>query len=217
MTANVKLAIGVPLTFHMIPSAFFESFIAMEKPAFVYISPTTPGSIAEMRNSLVRDARLAQCSHLLMLDTDQMYPPDTIPRLLAHRKPVVGARIRRRYPPFESLMFRGTVGEYTAVKTWTPGELLAVDATGTGCILYDMRVFGQIAAPWFHTYHDHNGRPVGEDFSCCAKLREAGIPLYVDTGLYVTHLTQMGLTDAFAELYERVTAQRPNPEHAATT
>lgn len=212
--SNTKIGIGIPLSFHMVPSAFFDSFIAMEKPDFTFFRTNT-GPIEQMRNNLVADALGAGCTHLLMLDTDQQYPPDTLTRLLSHRKLAVGARIRRRYPPFDNLMFRGTVGEYQPIQGWTPGDLVEVDATGTGCMLFDMMVFRRTKAPWFET-KTRNHKPVGEDFVFCAKLRALGIPIFVDTGLYVHHLTQFGITDTFAAVYEKLAAAVAEQEaHAA--
>lgn len=193
----------MPLTFEMVPRTFLETFIVMRKPEFLYISPSSEGPIDEIRNAIVEEALISRCSHLAMLDTDQQYPVETIPRLLSHKKPVVGTWIMRRYPPFDTLMFRGSVGKYTPLVEevdFQPGELVEVDATGTGCLLFEMNVFKRLARPWFKK-DTHNGRPVGEDFYLCQKLRAAGIPIYVDTALYVPHLTRGGITPNFAKLY----------------
>lgn len=200
--SNLKLGIGIPLSFHMVPAVFFDSFIAMEKPDYTYFRTNT-GPIEEMRNSLVREALDAGCSHLAMLDTDQLYPPDTLMRLLAHKRPMVGARVRRRYPPFDNLMFRGSVGAYQPVTDWTAGDLVEVDATGTGCVVFETALFRRIRPPWF-AGGTHNGKPVGEDFGFCAKVRALGVPIVVDTGVYVHHLTQFGITDSFAAVYAKI-------------
>src|SRR5512146_990229 len=111
IVSNFKLGIGLPLSFHLIPTEFFDSFIAMEKPSFVYLRTAT-GKLEEMRDAIVADALRTACSHLLMLDTDQMYPADTVKKLLSHKLPIIGARVRRRYPPFDNLLFRGQIGQY---------------------------------------------------------------------------------------------------------
>ena len=125
---NLKLGIGVPLSFPMVPSSFFDSFITMEKPDFVYLR-TSAGPVDEMRNSIVRQAIVSECSHLIMMDTDQVYDHKTIPRLLSHRLPVVGCLVYRRYPPFDPIMLKGTLSSYERVLEWEPGALVEVDAT----------------------------------------------------------------------------------------
>jgi len=144
--SNLKLGIGIPNNFPMVPSAFFDSFICMEKPDYVFLRSSF-GPIEEMRNNIVRDALLQGCTHLILMDTDQVYPVDTITRLLSHRLPVVGCLLFRRYPPFDPLMLTGEVTKYSTVTEWKDGELVEVDATGTGCVLYDMEVFTRIPDP----------------------------------------------------------------------
>jgi hypothetical protein len=54
----------------------------------------------------LKQALVKRCTHLLMMDTDQTYPQDTITKLLSHDVTVCGAVIHRRYPPFEPILYR---------------------------------------------------------------------------------------------------------------
>ena len=199
--SNLKLGIGIPNNFPMVPSAFFDSFICMEKPDFVFLRSSF-GPIEEMRNNIVRDALLQGCTHLILMDTDQVYPVDTITRLLSHRLPVVGCLLFRRYPPFDPLMLTGEVTKYSTVTEWKDGELVEVDATGTGCVLYDTEVFTRIPDPWFRFRKTVEGGEIGEDIGFCHDIRKAGFKIYVDTGIKVGHLTKMTVDQATWELYK---------------
>ena len=53
--SNFKLAIGVPCTFPYIPISFFNSFVMMKKPEFVFI-PADNGPIDTLRNDIVEIA-----------------------------------------------------------------------------------------------------------------------------------------------------------------
>lgn len=198
--SNFKLGIGVPLSFPMVPSDFFESFICMEKPPFDYYRASDP-SIEEMRNSLVLDALAGGASHLIMMDTDQVYHPKTITRLLSHKKLVVGCLVYRRYPPFDPLIVRGTPGAYQTITEWEPNSTIPVDATGTGCLLFDMRVFRVLPYPWFRF---RNNRTFGEDYGFCFDLRSAGHEIYVDTSVPADHLTKLRVNDGTWRLYRRL-------------
>ena len=202
IVSNIHLGIGLPLSFHMIPSAFFDSFIAMVKPPFTYLR-TSNGPIEEMRNNIVRAALRDNFSHLIMMDTDQVYHQDTIPRLLSYRLPVVGCLVYRRYPPFDPIMLKGTLGKYQTIAEWEPGGLVEVDATGTGCIMFDMNVFRKMPAPWFRSRR-HEGAPVGEDIGFCSDLREAGYRIFVDTAIPAGHLSQMQITEGTWRLYGKL-------------
>lgn len=208
---NLKLGVGVPLSFPMVPSSFFDSYIAMEKPDYIYLR-TSAGPLDEMRNSIVKQAIAAGCSHLIMMDTDQVYDPKTIPRLLSHKLPVVGCLVYRRYPPFDPIMLKGSISNYERVTEWEPGALVEVDATGTGCLLFNVDVFRRMPAPWF-AFRTANGAPVGEDIGFCSDLRQAGYKIYVDTSIPAGHLTQMIVNEGTWKLYQHMQAAELTAKH----
>jgi hypothetical protein len=201
--SNLKLGIGIPNSFPMLPGSFFDSFITMEKPSYTYLR-SSAGPIEAMRNNIVRDAILSGCTHLIMMDTDQVYRVDTIPRLLSHKKDIVGCLVYRRYPPFDPLMMTGKLNAYQRIEQWEPGALVEVDATGTGCLCFKVDVFKKIPPPWFKAWEMPGGAVVGEDFDFCAKARDAGIKIYVDTGCVAGHLTQMIVDEGTWKLYKHV-------------
>ena len=142
--SNVKLGIGVPNNFPYVPSAFLDSFILMEKPPFIYLRSSSTHDLAELRNKIVQEALKHGCTHLLMMDSDQIYQKDTISRLMEHHKKIVGCLVNRRYPPFDPLLLMGDIGHYQLKKDWREGEMVTVDATGTGCLLFETQLFREM-------------------------------------------------------------------------
>lgn len=199
---NFKLGIGTPLSFPMIPSAFFDSFIQMEKPDYYYLRSSF-GPVDDMRNFIVKQAIAAGCTHLIMMDTDQIYDVKTIPKLLSHKLPVVGCLVYRRYPPFDPLMLKGKIHEYKTISEWEPDSLVEVDATGTGCLMFNMEVFRKMPSPWFK-FRKSRGSTVGEDIGFCSDLREAGYKIFVDTSIPAGHLSNMVVNDGTWKLYRRL-------------
>ncbi len=203
--SNFRLGIGIPNTLLQLYSAFFDSFIQMEKPSFEYITMKN-GPIDDLRNRIVEQALATGCSHLLMLDVDQVYPVDTITKLLSHKLPVVHGKIVRRYPPFDEILYEGSVGKYTTKTGYKDGELLEVDACGTGAVLYDCQVFYKIKPPWY-TFEPHivDGKQkglIGEDIGMCIKLKKAGYKIFVDTSVKIGHLTLFNVDESFSTLYQ---------------
>jgi len=203
--SNLSLGIGVPCTFPMVPLSFFSSFIMMDRPAFLYI-PADNGPIHALRNSIVENAKHLGVNKLMMMDVDQVYHPQTIPQLLSHNLPVVGALVHRRYPPFDSLMMKKVELDerrdtYESIDEWEDGELVEVDGTGTGCVMYDMKVFRDLPYPWFRAQYNPDGSPIGEDFGFCQDLKAAGYRIYVDTSVPCGHLTTMIVNTATNRLY----------------
>jgi hypothetical protein len=191
-----KVAIGFPLVDSTVPVSFFTSFSCMEKPReYVLLMPQFAhgpfsGNIADARNSLVEQAQMEGAKYLFMLDTDQVYPSNTLMKLMSHEVDVCGVRVHRRWMPFDPIFMRGDIGKYASVpdEEMYSGRLIDVDATGTGCLLFDMSVFDRVSHPWFKL-DIQDGKPVGEDIYFCSKARKAGVRISIDTSIEVGHLT----------------------------
>ncbi len=206
--SNHSFAIGIPLTFPMVPASFFYSFAHMEKSAggssnFTLIHADN-GPIDTLRNDIVENAMAQGITHLMMCDTDMLYHPLTVPTLLAHKLPVVGALCYRRYVPFDPIMLRGSLGDYESIDEWKPGELVEVDATGCGCLMFEMSVFRKMPKPWFKFRHLDGGEGIGEDIGFCSDLKDAGYKIYVDTTVPSGHLTTLCVDDGTYRLYKSV-------------
>ncbi len=204
--SNTYLGIGIPLNFPYVPAPFFDSFVQMEKPTFEYIRKGN-GGIAEMRNEIVETALQAGCSHLLMLDTDMIYPPNTLTKLLSCNLDVVGGLCFMRYPPFTPVLRVGEPGVYKNLdlEDYEEDSMIEVDATGTACIMFNMEVFKKIQSPWF-SFDEHPnqliGGVIGEDIGFCSKLRKTGYRIFVDTSVECGHIAHMNI-DKKAYLFHK--------------
>ena len=205
------LAIGFPLVNDEIPVPFFLSDELMNKPdKYTLLVPKFPHgpwscNLAEARESIVWQALREGASHLLLCDTDQTYPADTINKLASHDVDVCGVLVHRRWPPFDPVMFRGEHPKYGHVPDdeMFSGKLVEVDATGTGCMLINMAVFDVIESPFFKfdTYKEgETTKPIGEDFYFCNKVRKKGIRICVDTSVRVGHLTTVEINETFYKI-----------------
>lgn len=213
---NFKLGIGIPHTWSHIPIQFFDSFIQMDRPDFEYIRDFGgTGQLDIVRNNIVEKAMSSNCSHLLMMDTDQIYPKHLIPKLLSHNCSVVGALIYRRYPPFDPLMFKGEINSYENITEWDEGELVEVDATGTGCLMFDMKIFYDMPKPWFQFRENpdkEKGGVVGEDIGFCSDLRKRGYKIFVDTSLPCGHLSTMEVNRGTWKMWEAIKKSKAKRE-----
>ncbi|MFA7287321.1 MAG: hypothetical protein WC055_00430 [Melioribacteraceae bacterium] len=207
---NIRLGIGLPLVDDKVHTAFLDSFVMMKKPNFVYIRPTFPSmQIDVIRNQLVKQALESGCTHLLMLDTDQVYhDPDMISKMLEHDKDVVSAIVHRRYPGFDPITLRGEPGKYLMVPDEEilaarelDNHLIEIDATGGGCLLYKTEVFLKIPPAWFEFSRTEGGDVIGEDVNFCYKLKQNGYKIYCDTSIDIGHLSNLEINWATYRLY----------------
>jgi hypothetical protein len=219
MNDEVRLAICLPLVGDHIDKRFFVSWVIMDKPAeYNLILPTLhPGefydNIAAVRNHLAEQALINKCTHILMMDTDQIYPPDTVTKLIAHNLPIVGAKVHRRYAPFDPLLLRGSLGKYHRIpdEEWEACDgLIEVDATGTGCTMFQSEVFRKLEFPWFKIIPGRGKRKsVGEDVYMFSKAKKAGYRIFVDTSIEIGHLTMLEINRHFSKLYRLAKINQP--------
>jgi len=205
-----RIAIAIPLAGRKADNQFWLSFIGMKKPNFILLTPSLeiydfPQNIADVRNDLVFQAQAEGAKKLIMLDTDQVYQDDTIEKLLSHDATMVAAPVHRRYPPFDIIMYRGELGKYAHVadEEIYSGDLIEVDAIGTGCVCFDMSIFRELEFPWFELSTDKD-QPIGEDIYFCSKMRDAGHEICVDTSIEIDHLGTMVVNKSTYQIYKKL-------------
>lgn len=134
-----------------------------------------------MRESLAEAAVEGGASHILWLDNDMTFPVDTLERLLAHGKPIVGANYSQRRRPCTPVAMEDGAWVHT-----NPDDtgLRAVDFVGMGVMLTETSVFQHMPRPWFSLARTGAGKLVGEDVWFCIKARdELKIRTYIDHDL----------------------------------
>ena len=216
---GIRLAIAEPLTDNMVYSHFHFSSVRVITNYLLhlfqnnlsvhvdFLAPKYPGQIDAIRNGLVQQALEFGCTHILFMDTDQVYHDfDMIQRMLAHDKHIVGTKVHRRYPPFDPLLLRGDPGKVYNVsdEEILEGGLVEVGATGCGCILYDTDVFIELDPPWFELTVGEFGQSIGEDIGFCEKLKEAGHKIYVDCSIDIKHLSLLAVDWGTYKLYKKL-------------
>lgn len=153
-------------------------------------------TIAENRNYCVIQAQRNKSDYLLFIDDDMTFPADTLDRLLAHKKEVVGVNSYSRCLPLSSTVgLMDKNGEYMHPErhfeweTKIPTELFRCYFVGAGILLIDMSVFEKIKSPYFKFTTDKKGQVVhGEDGYFCKQVKEAGIDIWCDPTLPIGHL-----------------------------
>ena len=204
---GVRLAIGLPITDEKIHTQFFLSFITLDLPNDCFVLfpsiPVHQSDIGKIRNDLCEQALDKGCTHILMLDTDQVYhDSDLIFRLLNHRLDIVCGKVHRRYPPFEPILNRGRFHIDDA--EIEEGGLIEVDATGTGCMLLNLEVLDNVEHPWFELSMNEEGKPVGEDIGFCYKAKDAGYRVFVDCGVEIGHLALIQVGGSLYQLWKKI-------------
>ena len=131
--------------------------------------------VAQARNNGVELARDFGANFIFFLDSDMLFPPTALFRLLLHRMDIVGATYTKRVAPLQVL--GASLAEQPTVAS---GDLLEMQRMPTGCLLINMGVFDKLSKPYFRFETDANGAIVGEDYVFCDRARGAGFRIWCD-------------------------------------
>jgi len=198
----MKLAIAHPCSFQMIPASFMDSMLALQKPAgeYVYIRANMYHSIDDLRNSIVNEALRLDCTHVLMIDSDMIVNPNTIPVLVERDVDIVGALYFNKFPPYEPT----AVINDDIFPAWQADSFYEVDKIGTGCILIKTDVFRHMQEPYFEIIRDKGKPLISEDFSFCDKARLLlGYKIWCDSTIIAGHITESIVTENTRKSWER--------------
>ncbi|MCK5640742.1 MAG: hypothetical protein KAJ19_08090 [Gammaproteobacteria bacterium] len=131
--------------------------------------------VSANRETLVKSA--SDFTHILFIDEDMGFEPETLYSLAGRKMPIVGCNYRTRMEGgnFTAMSLKGERVTLDDSKT----GIEQVYYTGFGFCLIKRDVFDKIKRPWFlHSYN--NGEYTTEDSGFAAKAKEAGIPWHVD-------------------------------------
>lgn len=183
--------------------------------------------IATARNDLCREFLKTDNQWFLMLDSDMIFEPDLLDKLLLSAndriRPVVGGlcfgggRVGVPFPTLYTLTDpKKNGGKVTKVISNYPKDALCrVDATGAACLLIHRDVLLNMEKefssmpdgyanphPWF-AETVHMGQEYGEDWTFCMRLRKMKIPIYVNTGIKLGHVKTQIYDEEFYENWRK--------------
>jgi len=192
MGVKLKIAIGVPTGGLMKSKTAFSIIETIRNnkdldffPIFQYGS-----YVCENRERIVDIACMGLCSHILFVDDDMSFGSDTLSRMLAHDKDIVGTLYNFRKMPRETVVkFFDENGNTVNSIPEIPQELFKVAGIGTGLALVKTDVFDKIESPYFPIDRDKEGNIVlTEDIGFCERARDKGFDVWLDPTISVGHI-----------------------------
>lgn len=184
---NMKVFIAVPCM-DLVHADFMVSLIDLLhfpiNGVRAQVSTYRGCNVDRSRYALVKKAQAAKAVYILFLDSDMVFPPSTLARLLRHRKNIVGATATTRNPPIYP------IGIDKAGETLPEAQgLVETSLLGAACLLVYLPVFDLLEEPWF----DNIFLGEGEDFRSGdaefgRRAREAGIKVWCDTDIKMGHI-----------------------------
>ncbi len=149
--------------------------------------------IASSRNRIVEAAKERKATHLLFVDYDMYFAPNSITRLLEQDKDIIGAAYNFRANANQEAKNTAVPITQPDVRHPHPDELpkepFKCHCMGTGFLLIKMSVFEKMKKPYFMWGYNEEGElTFGEDTWFCQKAIEAGFDVWADPTLQIKHI-----------------------------
>lgn len=196
-----KILICVP-SGDMVASGFAQSLAMLQKGGNECAIAFEVGSlIYDARNKLAKKAITMGADWTMWFDSDMIFEPDTMIKLLAHAEKFVSGVYFRRNPPYSPVAFKECDVQN---KKWSDVELqdkmFEVEGVGFGCVLVSKDVLFDVAAQFGTWFEPFNG--YGEDLAFCWRARQCGYKIQLDPEVKCGHVGHMVITEPFYHAYK---------------
>lgn len=189
-----KVLIGVITDEYARRADFYDYYHMLEKPEGALVSFNHNRSPAQGRNQLVEMAKSQNCTHILFIDDDMAYKPDSLLKLLEHDVDIVSALYLSRAFPHSPLAFDLADDEdgSACAMYLLQGKkgLQPIVAAGFGFCLIKMSVFDCLAKPYVRL-GELNPEHWCDDIGFFNRVRGAGFQSYVDLDVKCGHMGTM--------------------------
>jgi len=188
--------------------AFAQLYAHLSQTRKFYLTYNRGSPIDIARNKIVEDTLKLGAEYLFFLDSDVIVPANIIDVLISNNLPVVSGLYVRRHKNIYPGMWKliqvkecpeckqpVTVhGKYAPIINYPRGALIEADVVGMGCILINRKVLEIVHKPpknpmfrWTMGWLSAEEGGVSEDFFACERIKDAGFPIVVNTGVICPH------------------------------
>lgn len=189
----MRTLIAIPCM-DQVPAPFAQSLAMLTKVGEVRLAMQMGSLIYTSRNALAQQAIQSDCDYILWLDSDMVFDPDFLNRMLmqakATKSPILTALYYRRVPPYSPVLFRSIEMEDGKCK-WSefdeiPNHPFKVAACGFGGVLMDTEVVLSVMGKFGQLFEPINR--AGEDIAFCWRARECGYDILCDPAIEMGHV-----------------------------
>lgn len=197
-----KILICVP-SMDYVAAGFAQSLAMLQKGGNETAIMFQVGSLVyEARNKLAKKAIELETDYTMWFDSDMVFEPDTMIRLLEHNKPFISGAYFRRSPPYSLVAFEEVDAENRKWKDLAlPSEVTKCGGVGFGCVLVKTEVLFNVAAKYGNWFEPMNN--FGEDLSFCYRARQCGYDLYIDPSITCGHIGHITINESFYKAYNK--------------
>ena len=211
----MKTLIAVPCM-DQVATPFCQSLVTLNKVGECSISFNVGSLVSESREHLAARALNSGADYVLWFDSDMMFAPDTMEKLVKHMEDgydIVSGLYFRRRPPFTPVLFKklfiqNDVCLQEDYNEYPEEGLFEVEGIGFGCVMMKTEVLLSVIAK-YKTCFAMIGRN-GEDVSFSFRARQCGYKIWCDPSIKLGHVSYTTVTEDFYRSYEQQRGQQAN-------
>lgn len=204
----MKILIAVPCM-DQVPAAFCNSLAILQKTGDCVLMMKSGSLIYTSRNSLATAAIQEDFDYVFWLDSDMVFKPDTLIRMMDTLKKndydILSGLYFRRVPPYSPVLFDKMDIDLTAEKAdysefdHIPDQIFEVGACGFGCVLMKTDVFFDVQSKFGNMFAPIGNN--GEDVAFCWRARECGYKIWCDPSVICGHVGYSIVDDQFFKVF----------------
>lgn len=205
---KIKVVLGIPMI-DRIPADFFQSVLTLDLRGLDVKVAVEAGSLVyTARNSIVAYAADAKADYIMWMDSDMIFPRDTVQTLLKDALDndldyVSGIYFKRAFPTApvivkDLIWARKEDGTYDngaeLYKDYPKDQLFEIAASGFGCVL--TRVDTLLSVTAMYKMSPFEPLPcLGEDYSFCKRFANVGGKMWCDSRVKCGHVGKYVYTE----------------------
>lgn len=202
-----KTFIAVPCM-DQVPAQFAHNLATLSKVGECVVGFQIGSLVYNSRNELAKKAIACGSDFTLWLDSDMVFEPDLLQRLMIHMvdpeiSMVSGVYYRRVMPYSPVLYDKLDIQEgkctYTETSFSMPETPFEIEACGFGAVLMRTNVLMSVAGKYGDMFAPLYGN--GEDVSFCWRARQCGYKIICDPSIQLGHVGHMVVNRDFALSY----------------
>lgn len=196
----MKTIIAVPCM-DSVASGFAQSLACLNKIGECNVRFQVGSLIYHSRNQLAREAISGGFDYVLWLDSDLIFNPDIMERMMADlERPevdIVTGIYYRRVAPYSPTIFKEGEKQIETYEDYPHDDLFEIAACGFGCVMFKTGILADIVMQQGNWFEPMNG--AGEDIAFCTRARLSGLKIFADPKIQLGHLGHIYITEQFFE------------------
>ena len=202
----MKILIAVPCM-DQVPAPFCQSLAMLQKTGECTLMMKSGSLIYTARNDLATAAIQIEADYVFWLDSDMVFKPDTLVRMMETLKTndldILTGLYFRRVPPYSPVLYDkieidGVACDFSEFDS-IPDDLFEVGACGFGCVLMKTDVFFDVQSKFGNMFAPIGNN--GEDVAFCWRARQCGYKVICDPSMICGHVGYSVVDDQFFKAF----------------